>query len=97
MHGELDPVMPIGLATSTEALLTPPSYMVTLLGAFHAEAFEDEDANIVFPDRERYHPVVDSTTLAFWDTYLLADPTVEGDIRAAADRPGISTITARTD
>ena len=94
MHGELDPVMPLDLATSPEALLTGPSYLVTLLGAFHAEAFEDADANEVFPDRERYHPVVDETTLAFWDTYLLADPSVEGDIRAGADQDGISTIVA---
>jgi pimeloyl-ACP methyl ester carboxylesterase len=95
MHGELDPVMPVGLATTTEALLTGPSYMVTLLGAFHAEAFEDADANLVFPDRELYHSIVDTSTLAFWDTYLLADPMVEGDIRAAADQAGISTVTAR--
>jgi pimeloyl-ACP methyl ester carboxylesterase len=95
MHGELDPVMPLELATTTEALLTGPSYMVTLLGAFHAEAFEDADANVVFPDRELYHSVVDTSTLAFWDTYLLADPTVEGDIRAAADRAEVSTVTAR--
>jgi dipeptidyl aminopeptidase/acylaminoacyl peptidase len=95
MHGELDPVMPVGLATATEALLTGPSYMVTLLGAFHAEAFEDADANVVFPDRESYHSIVDTSTLAFWDTYLLADPTVEGDIRAAADQAGVSTVSAR--
>jgi pimeloyl-ACP methyl ester carboxylesterase len=95
MHGELDPVMPVGLATATEALLTGPSHMVTLLGAFHAEAFEDADANVVFPDRELYHSVVDTSTLAFWDTYLLADPTVEGDIRSAADQAEISTVTSR--
>jgi hypothetical protein len=69
--------------------------MVTLLGAFHAEAFEDADANVVFPDRELYHSVVDTSTHAFWDTYLLADSTVEGDIRAAADRAEVSTVTAR--
>jgi pimeloyl-ACP methyl ester carboxylesterase len=95
MHGELDPVMPLELATSTEAQLTGPSYMVTLLGAFHAEAFEDADANVIFPDRELYHSIVDTSTLAFWDTYLLADPMVEGDIRAAADQAGVSTVTAR--
>lgn len=95
MHGELDPVMPLGLAITTEALLTGPSYLVTLLGAFHAEAFEDSDANVVFPDRDLYHSIVDTSTLAFWDTYLLADPTIEADILAATDQAGLSTVAAR--
>lgn len=96
MHGELDPVVQIGSARSTFAKLHPPAYEVTMLGAFHAEAFEDAEENVVFPDRARFHPVVDATTVAFWDTYLLAVPSAAPEIAAAADRPGISTIESRT-
>lgn len=92
MHGEFDPVVPAATASATFARLSPPAYSVTMLGGFHAEPFEDEEENTVFPDRERFHPVVDATTTAFWDTYLLADPDAQPAIVAAADRPSVSVI-----
>lgn len=96
MHGELDPVVPLGLASATFAKLNPPAYEVTLLGAFHAEAFEDAKDNTAFADPGRFHPVVDATTTAFWDTYLLADPAAAAQIATATDVPGVATLEART-
>lgn len=96
MHGELDPVVPAATADAVLAGLTGPAYGVTMLGGFHAEPFEDEEENPAFPDRERFHPVVDATTTAFWDTYLLPDPSAEDGIAAAGDRPGITRFVGRT-
>ena len=36
------------------------------------------------------HPVVDAATTAFWDTYLLPDPSAEPTIRGAADVAGVT-------
>ncbi len=95
MHGELDPVAPVASADAVFAELLGPAYEVTMLGAFHAEAFEDEEENAVFPDREQFHPIVDSTTTAFWDTYLLAEPTAEPGIAEAGEQTGITRFVAR--
>ncbi len=95
MHGELDPLVPIDSARATYAVLHEPTYFVTLLGALHPEPFEDEEDNTIFPDRERFHPIVDAATVAFWDTYLLADPAAEPEIGAAAEAEGISTFESR--
>ncbi len=96
MHGELDPVVPLATAESASALLAAPVYTVTLLGGFHAEPFEDAEDNTAFPDRETFHPIVDATSIAFWDTHLAADPSAAAEISDAADQPGISTIASRT-
>ncbi len=97
MHGELDPLVPIDSARATYAVLEEPAYFVTLLGALHPEPFEDEEDNTAFPDRERFHPIVDAATVAFWDTYLRADPAAEPEIGAAAEAAGISTFEGRAE
>jgi pimeloyl-ACP methyl ester carboxylesterase len=95
MHGEFDPLVPLDMATSTAARLTGPAYSVTMLGGFHADPFEDAEDNTVFPDSERFHPVVDATTIAFWDVFLAPVPADPSEIFAAADREGVSTVTSR--
>jgi hypothetical protein len=89
-------VVPLAVAESASARLACPVYTVTLLGGFHAEPFEDAEDNTAFPDRAVFHPIVDTTTIAFWDTHLAADPSAAGEITDAADQQGISTIVSRS-
>jgi dienelactone hydrolase len=95
MNGDADPLIrPAGVIAAYESL-GPPRYLVTLLGGGHAGPWEDtEDA--LEPKTEAQTELIDAVTVAFWDRYLLDDPSA-GDRLAETVTSAPTVATFRSD
>ena len=82
-HADHDYSLPFAGARTAYAAAAPPKYFVTIMGAFHAEPFE----NTPNPADE----MVMTTSTLFWRAYLLDEPSARSEIVRAATVPGVST------
>jgi predicted dienelactone hydrolase len=85
MHGDRDPAAPIETPTDAYELLQPPKYFVVLLGAGHAEPFQDQVTI--------YDELIDTVTVDFWDAWLRGDPGAAARPVAGAQVDGLATLT----
>jgi fermentation-respiration switch protein FrsA (DUF1100 family) len=83
-HGDHDPTLPYHLATDIYAAAAPPVWLVTLVGANHAPAYEN--------DPSPWDGVATEVTTAFWDATIGGDPLAMGRMEADAVVPGLSTL-----
>ena len=92
MHGAADPVVPVATPQPFyDALaMVAPSYFATLIGGGHAGPFENE--NEFEPKIPGMDAVVHTSTIAFWDRYLLDIEAAAGELIAAADADGLSVL-----
>ncbi len=87
-HADHDYALPYPSAVTAYATAVPPKYFVTILGAFHAEPYENIP-NVA-------DAMVMRTTTAFWRAYLLRDTTARGEIVPDATVAGVSSAIAST-
>ena len=84
MHGTADTTVGYSNAEAPYADAAAPKYLVTLIGAPHALAYEDA------PDA--HDEVVIETTTDFWDAYLRGDDAAKAQLLEDANVPGLSSI-----
>ena len=90
MHGDADPLLPLSIPESAYQELEAPRFFVTLLGGGHAGPFEDEGG---FEEKvPGMDEVVHTSTIAFWDAYLLGEPVAVDELIASAAADGISIL-----
>ena len=84
VHGDQDPALRHQLALDAYEAAAPPVWFVTLLGALHASAFEND----VTP----HDAMVEQFTTDFWDATLGGDPTAFDRFEQNAAVDGSSTL-----
>ena len=87
-HADHDYALPYPSAVTAYTTAAPPKYFVTIVGAFHAEPYENSP-NVA-------DAMVMRTTTAFWRAYLLGDTTARGEIVADATVAGVSSAITST-
>jgi dienelactone hydrolase len=87
VHGDRDPVLNYGLAEQAYAQATPPVWFVTLLGASHAPAFEN--------DITPHDAMVEQLTTDFWDATIGGDPDAIARFEQHAVADGSSTLQSK--
>ena len=87
-HADHDYALPYAGAVAAYATAARPKYFVTILGAFHAEPYENIP-NVA-------DDMVMRTTTAFWRAYLLGDTAARGEIIPDATVAGISSAVTST-
>ncbi|MEO6469349.1 MAG: hypothetical protein ABIP21_09620 [Acidimicrobiia bacterium] len=88
-HADHDYALPYTGAVAAYATAAAPKYFVTILGAFHAEPYENMP-NIA-------DDMVMRTTNAFWRAYLLGDTAARGEIVPDATVAGMSAAVTSTE
>ena len=91
LHGDADPLVDISHAETGYADLGAPRFFVTLLGGGHAGPFQDAGEGIEAQVPGQAELIQDSTT-AFLDRYVLDIADAEGDLLVAADDPALTTF-----
>lgn len=87
VHGDHDPALPYDAARTSYEQSRRPVWFVTLLGALHAEAFENTPS--------RHDATVEAFTTDWWDLQLLGDRSAAARMEADATAPGIAEIASR--
>jgi dienelactone hydrolase len=87
VHGDQDPALRHQLAVDAYAAAAPPVWFVTLLGASHATAFEDD----VTP----HDAMVEQLTTDFWDGTIGGDPDALARLDQSARVDGLSTLQSK--
>jgi dienelactone hydrolase len=87
VHGDKDPALSYQLATDIYAKAAAPVWFVTLIGALHADPFENDDT--------RYDALVERLTTDFWDATLGEDAAAFDRLEKAAVVEGLSTLQSR--
>ena len=87
-HADRDYALPYAGAVAAYTTAAPPKYFVTILGAFHAEPYENMP-NVA-------DDMVMRTTTAFWRAYLLGDTAALGEIVPDATVAGMSSAVTST-
>ena len=90
LHGEADPVVPVGVSEEAFHEFGDTAFFVTLLGGGHSAPFEDEAAG--HTKIAGMDAVIAETTTAFWDRVLLDDPSAADRLTASADVDGLSEL-----
>ncbi len=91
LHGDADPLVDISNAEAAYADLTDPRFFVTLLGGGHAGPFQDagESVEAQLPGHAQ---LIQASTLAFLDRYVLDIDEAEEELLVAADDPALTTF-----
>lgn len=87
-HADHDYALPFADARGAYAQARAPKYFVTLVGALHAEPYENTPSP---PD-----DVVRRSSIAFWRAYLRGDRAARAAITATATVPGVSSAESDT-
>ena len=87
-HADHDYALPYPSAVTAYTTAAAPKYFVTIVGAFHAEPYENIP-NVA-------DDMVMRTTTAFWRAYLLGDTTARGEIIPDATVAGVSSAITST-
>ncbi len=88
LHGDRDPLIAPASVVATYDALGPPRYLITLLGAGHAGAFEDQE-DALEPKVAGQDELIRLATIAFWDRYLLGSQEAGQEL---VDAAGSSTL-----
>lgn len=91
LHGDADPLIQLSAAEEAYADLTAPRFFATLLGGGHAGPFQDAGEGI-----EAQVPgmsgLIQSSTLAFLDRFVLGIDEAEDELLTAVDDPALTTF-----
>jgi len=87
VHGDKDPALRYDLAVEAYDLAEPPVWFVTLLGAAHAPAFEDD----VTP----HDAMVEQLTTDFWDATIGGDTAAFATLERHGAVDGLSTLQSK--
>jgi len=90
LHGEADPVVPVEISEEAFHGFRDAALFATLLGGGHSAPFEDEAAG--HTKIAGMDAVITESTTAFWDRFLLDDPSAADRITASADVDGLSEL-----
>jgi dienelactone hydrolase len=84
VHGDADPALVYSNATDAYARASAPVWFVTLLGAAHAQPFEDWESD--------HDEMVEQLTTDWWDATIGGDPTAIERFERDAVVDGLSTL-----
>jgi dienelactone hydrolase len=93
MQGDVDPLISVDVAEAAYASLYSPRYLVVLHGGGHAGPFEDAD-DAFEPKVDGHDELINASTLAFWDHYLLGIAEAGDELLAVAESGGLATLQA---
>lgn len=93
MQGDADPLISVAEAEAAYDSLSTPRYLVLLHGGGHAGPFEDAD-DAFEPKIDGHDELINASTVAFWDRYLLGVQEAGDELLAAAGSEGLTRLQA---